>query len=86
MGQQETAVAGSSALRRTILALLVAALMAATMAASALPAMADSTKNGVHGPPSQTGDLDGQGKGSGGSKEGLPAAVARRPNLRGRRR
>ena len=42
MGQQEetTIAAGNSALRRTILAFLVAALMALTMTASAVPAFA----------------------------------------------
>ena len=44
MGQQHqqavTAEAGSSTLRRIVLALLVAVLMGATMAASAMPAFA----------------------------------------------
>jgi hypothetical protein len=43
MGHNETTVAGS-ALRRTILALLVAVLMAATMALNAMPAFAASEK------------------------------------------
>ncbi len=68
MGQNETvttAKAGSSTLRRMLLALLVAALLAATMAASALPAMADMVRDsGDSGRPSMSGDLDGQGKGS----------------------
>jgi hypothetical protein len=50
--QQQETVAGSSVLRRTILALLVAALVVATMAASAMPAFAnsfasDSNKSGI---------------------------------------
>ena len=53
MGQQQTAtVGGSAALRRMVLALLVAALMAATMAVGADPAMAENTiQSGVDQPP-----------------------------------
>jgi hypothetical protein len=46
MGQhQQEIVAGSSALRRIILVLTVAALMAAMMAASAMPAFAGANKH-----------------------------------------
>jgi hypothetical protein len=47
MGHNETTVAGS-ALRRTILALLVAVLMAATMALNAMPAFAAKPEFAEH--------------------------------------
>jgi hypothetical protein len=52
IGQNETAKAGSSTLRRIVLALLVAALMTAMMAVSAMPAFA---LLGQPGPPSPHG-------------------------------
>jgi hypothetical protein len=65
MGQNEmVTAAGSSTLRHMLLVLLVAALMAAMLVATAIPAMADSQKNGGPGHPITTGDLDGQGRGS----------------------
>jgi len=61
LGQQETVtVAGSSStLRRTILALLVAALMAATMVASASPAIAENLKGPDGKRPIASGDIFG---------------------------
>jgi hypothetical protein len=64
MGQQETTMAGS-AVRRMILALLVAAFMAAVMATSAVPAMAAVSPENPRGKPIAAGDifLDPPGQG-----------------------
>ena len=62
MGHKETMTVateekGGGTLRRMILVLAAAALMAVMMVLSAMPAMADSTKDGNHGPPYQTGEF-----------------------------
>ncbi len=63
MGQQQQTVTGS-ALRRILLALLVAALMAATMALSAMPAMAENVKGPDGGRPLSSGDLSAPQRGA----------------------
>jgi hypothetical protein len=61
MGQQQEIEVGSTAVRRMILLLAVAAVMAALMAVSAMPAMAKASPNPSQtggGPPLFTGGLE----------------------------